>query len=109
MSEEEQYGEAKVTFDSTGKITQGGHDIGEEDYWFMTRELREQFNCLAGRLYGIVDATMMNEKQNTAFKRLVKSEVWERYNDFVQCMYDFSKTPYKSGHTFGGMPDDQIN
>ena len=114
MSEDEAIvGTPKVTMNADGKVLSGGHAISEEDYWFVVRELREQFSCLAGRLYGIVDATLLNEKQAKAYKRLLKREVWERYDDLAVCLAEFSRVPYskdvKSNLILGGQPLDETN
>ncbi len=63
-----------------------GHSMSEEDYWFMTRELRAHFGCLSGRLYSLIEELGLPEKQEAAAKRHLKSEVWERYNDFCKGM-----------------------
>lgn len=78
-----------------------GHSISEDDYWYMTRELREQISCLSGRLYSLIEELGLPDKQEAAAKRHLKTEVWERYNDFCRGMRN---PEYKGDGTFG-IPD----
>lgn len=101
-------GDEKVAMAADGTVVRGGHAISEDDYNFMVSELREQFNCLSGRIYGVVDALGMTDKQSKAIKRLLKNEVWERFHDFSACMKDFSRVKYTSVFVSNGYPLDEV-
>lgn len=95
-----------VEYDATGAIVSGGHNISAEDYNYLQREMRGQFSCLSGRLYSLIEELGLPEKQEAAAKRHLKSEVWERYDDIVDCVAMHSKLGYKSG-TNHSIPDDE--
>lgn len=80
-----------------------GHSMVEKDYWYMTRELREQFSCLSGRLYSLIEELGLPEKQEAAAKRHLKTEVWERYNDFCQGM----RSPEYAEDSVWGIPSEE--
>lgn len=84
----------------------GGHSIKEDDYWFMTRELRTHFSCLSGRLYSLIEELGLPEKQESAAKRHLKTEVWERYNDFCKSMRTESRVRYLQEAPWG-IPDEE--
>lgn len=93
-------------YDANGKLIAGGHGISEEDYCYLQRELRGQFSCLSGRLYSLIEELGLADKQESAAKRHLKSEVWERYNDIVACIALTARLGYKSGADHG-IPDDE--
>lgn len=77
------------------------------DYSFMCAELKEQFSCMSGRLLSLIEELGLPDKQEQAAKRHLKSEVWQRYNDFVKCMWDFKRGGFTGEAPNGGIPLDE--
>ena len=55
--------------------------VNQEDIVKLDKDaLHAQFNFMLGKLKTIVDATISDHIQNKAFKDLISTVVWERYN-----------------------------